>query len=169
MAKKELIIIGIIIALTLLLIALVIAKWPEPEEETPVAELPEAPDATVPLASGKQAYEIRTTGRTFKITEVELDPIDVQLNEEQLVKVFVEDTEDRPITNQNKVEGTAFTDNKATPFSFELKEVSDTTGGATLTKWEGSWVLEDTYDRIYVVSIIAKRADEEHKVEITLR
>lgn len=159
MTKKELTIIGIIIVLVLLSIVWLIAKWPEPAEVS---------DTVVPLAVGKQTYEIRTSGRTFKITEVQLDPMDVQLGGEQLVRVFVEDTEDRPITNQDKVEGTAFTDNKTTSFSFELREVSDADGG-TLTEWEGFWILEDTYDRIYIVSITAKRADEEHKVELSIR
>lgn len=168
MFEKKLII-GIIIVLALLAVILVIGrKAPQPEEEIPAAEPPEVSDATPSLATGKQTYEIRTSGRTFKMTEVELDPMDVQLGEEQLLTVFVEDTEDQPITDQNKVEGTAFTDNKATPFSFELKEVSDA-NGSTLTKWEGSWALDDTYDTIYVVSITAKSADEEHKVDLTFK
>jgi len=130
---------------------------------------PEVVSPETSLASGKQIYEIMTdSSRRFKITEVEIDPLDVKQGESQRIRVLVMDLGNKPITSNNKVEGTALTDNKTTPFSFELKEASDANGG-TLTKWESSWILEGTCDGIYIISITAKSADEEHKVDITLK
>ena len=172
MFKKKLII-GIVIILAILIIILAVArKTPQPEKEIPTTQ-PEVADPGVisgvpdSLASGKQVYEIRTdSSAKFKITEIEFDPLDIKEGKSQQVRVLVEDLEDKPITSENKVEGVAFTDNKETPFSFELREVSDANGG-TLTEWRGSWTLEDTYDKIYMVSITAKTAaDRQHKVEI---
>lgn len=133
-----------------------------------ITESEEIPEVVRPLATGKQAFEIITSGRTFKIVEAEVNPLDVKQGEGQRVTVWVEDTENKPITSENKVEGTVFTDNKETPFSFELKEVLDV-NGATLTIWEGFWVLGDTYDKIYMVSIVAKSADGEDKIDLTFR
>jgi cytoskeletal protein RodZ len=174
MFKKNLII-GIIIVLALLIIILaVVRKAPPPEEEVPAAQQevvePEVISGVpAPLASGKQVYRIMTNSSAkFKITEAEFDPLDVKEGESQRVKVLVEDLEDKPITSENEIEGMAFTDNKETPFSFELRQVSDA-NGATLTEWEGFWILEDTYDKTYMVSITAKAADQEHKIELTFR
>lgn len=148
----------------------IVPKIPLPEEKIEVVKKPEVVQPKVmALASGKQTFEIITdTRKTFRIIEVEVDPLDVKKGESQRVRVLVEDLEDKPITQKNKVEGVVFTDNKSTPFSFELKEVSDA-NGATLTTWEGFWVLTDTYDKMYMISIVAKTADREHTIDLTFR
>lgn len=121
------------------------------------------------LTSDKHTYDIITgTARSFKIIEAEVDPLDIKEGESQVVTVWVKDAEDRPITHENKVEGVVFTDNKSTPFSFGLKEVNDS-NGATVATWQGSWVLKDTYDKTYMLSITAKAADREHSVDLTFK
>lgn len=127
----------------------------------------------LPLASGKQSFEgTGAPAKTFKIIKAELDPLDVGQGEKQMVRVFVEDSEDRPITHENGVEATVFTDNKSASFSFELRKISDAnvdTFEGTLTEWGGAWILDDTYDKIYVINITAKSADEEDKLDLTFR
>jgi len=163
--SKKLIILAIAVVLVLVVVILLVTRQPEPVE---VIE-PEIVPEVFPLASGKQTFEIITDLRkTFRIIEAEVDPLDVKEGEAQLVRVLVKDFEDKPITYENKVEAAAYTDNKITPFSFELREVSDA-NGATLTTWEGFWVLQDTYDKIYMISIVAKTADREHTVDLTFR
>lgn len=127
-----------------------------------------SPENTSPN-SGKQTYEIIGGGwRNFKITEVEIDPIDVKRGESQKITVLVEEGGANPITFENKVEATAFTDNKSSPFTLLLKKVSDT-DQAIITRWEGFWVLEDTNDSIYTINITASGADGEHSVDLSLK
>ena len=168
LSKRNLIILGIIVILLLLGISFWVFTRPSEPVEKPI-EPEVVPKEIPPLASGKQTFEILTNvAKTFRIIEAEVDPLDVKQGETQQVWVLVKDFEDKPITQENKVEGTVFTDNKTTPFSFELKEVSDA-NGATLTFWQSSWVLEDTYDNIYMINITAKSADREHAIDLTFR
>lgn len=123
----------------------------------------------VPLASGKQTYEILTgSPKKFKIAEVDLDPLDVKQGEIQTVRVLVKDTENEPIAEENKVEAMVYTDNISTPFSFSLKKVEDA-NSATITAWEGFWVCEDTYDLRYTITIKAKSATQDHSVDLSFR
>jgi len=142
-------------------------SFPEPIE---IIKKPKvAPLEIVPIASGKQTYEIITdSSQKFKIIEVELDPLDVKQGETQIVTVQVKDTENKPITQENKVEAMAYTDNISTPFSFSLKKAEDA-DLATITTWEGFWVCEDTYDIIYMMTIKAKSAIEDHSIDLTFR
>lgn len=132
------------------------------------------PEPTVlPLASGKQFFGGTSAAtKTFKIIKAEFDPLDVKQGEKQIVRVFVEDTEERPITYENGVEATVFTDNKSVQFSFKLRKISDANADTLkgiLTEWEGAWVLDDSYDKIYVINITAKSAEEEDKLDLTFR
>ena len=155
----------------LILAIVVVAFWlisfqgyiEEPEETASPTEL------VAPLASGKQSYDIITgTPKSFRITEVSVDPIDVGDREIQTVTVWVRDDEDNPITHENSVEGTVVTDNMSTPFTFLLKEVTDDDEG-TIMKWEGAWLCEDTYDYAYMISIEAKSLEDEHSVDLSFR
>ena len=163
MTKRYFIIIGIIIILALLIITSLVIRAPEREE----AE--EVPRKISPLASGKRTYELMTDNpQNFQIIKIEFDPLDAKQGESQQVTVWVEDTEDKPITSENKVEGIVFTDNKDVSFSLKLKEISDANGG-TLAEWSGFWTLDDTYDKIYVININAKSADRECWADLTIR
>lgn len=127
------------------------------------------PLEVVPIASGKQTYEIITDGsQKFKIIEVELDPLDVKQGETQIVWVLVKDAENKPITQESQVEAIAYTDNVSAPFPFSLKKVEDV-DGTTVTTWEGSWVCQDTYDIMYMMTIKAKSAGTEHSIDLTFR
>jgi len=171
--SKKLIILAMVVVLVILIIILLAIRIPKPVEEISIIEPeviePEIVPEVFPLVSGKQTFEIITdVSKTFRIIEAELDPLDVKEGESQRVRVLVKDFEDKPITQENRVEGLVFTDNKSAPFSFELKEVTDA-NGATLTTWEGFWILTDTYDKIYMINIVAKATDQEHSIDLTFR
>ena len=141
-------------------------SFPEPIE---ISKKPKVVPLGIPLASGKQTYEIITdSSQKFKIIEVDIDPLDVKQGETQTVTVQVKDTENKPITQENQVEAIVYTDNISTPFSFSLKKAEDA-DGATITTWEGSWVCEDTYDIIYTMTIKAKSATDRHSIDLTFR
>ena len=143
-----------------------ISFLPEPAE---IIKEPKVVPPAIPLASGKQAYEIITdSSQKFKIIEVELDPLDVKQGETQIVTVQVKDFEDKPVTQENQVEAVVYTDNTSTSFSFSLKKVEDA-NGVTITLWEGFWVCQDTYDIIYTMTIKAKSATQEHSIDLTFR
>lgn len=138
--------------------------FPEPVE---IIKAPKVVSPEIPLASGKQTYEILTdASRRFKIIEVELDPLDAKQGEGQMVTIQVKDIDNEPITQENKVTGLVYTDNTSTPFSFSLKKVEDV-DGATVTTWEGLWVCQDTYGVIYTMTIKAKSAAQEHSIDLT--
>ena len=133
----------------------------QPAEEIPVA--------VFPLSPGKRTYELMTDNpQNFQIIKVEVDPLDVEEGENQQVIIWVEDSQNNPITAENRVEGTVFTDNKATSFNFQLREVFDD-NNATIALWQGSWILNDTYNRIYVMNIIAKSVNHKDEIDLTFR
>jgi hypothetical protein len=169
-SKRNLIIAGsgAVLFILIILSASGILKLTE-EPTSPTTESEVIHGEVSSLASGKQTFEILTDPlKTFKIIEAEIDPLDVKKGESQQVRVLVKDSENKPITYENKVEGVVYTDNKTTPFSFELKEVSDD-NGATITTWQGFWMLEDSYDNIYMINVIAKSADRQHSIDLTFR
>lgn len=155
----------LLILLLLAGIAVIILQTGKEPKTVPSEVLPEV----VPIASGKQTYEILTdSSQKFKIMEVGLDPLDVKQGKTQTVQVLVKDAEDNPITRENLVEAVVYTDNTATPFTFSLKKVQDL-DSATVTTWEGFWVLEDAYDLRYTMAIKAKSAGGEHSIDLTFR
>jgi hypothetical protein len=151
----------------IVLVLIIFAVWfvanKESKDQAPT-------NISLPIAQGTQSYDIITnSARKFKITEIIFDPLDVKEGAVQTVRVFVKDTEDTPITSEDIVEGTAFTDQKSTPFTFLLKEVGgDETG--TITTWEGSWLCQDTYNYLYKISITAQNSSgEKHSVDLSFR
>jgi hypothetical protein len=123
----------------------------------------------LPLASGKQTYDIVTdNSQGLQIIEVDVDPLDVKQGEVQIVTVQVKDEENNPITQENQVEAIVYTDNTSVPFSFSLKNVADS-ATATSAVWQGSWVCEDTYNFKYMLFVKAKSATEEHSIDLSFR
>ena len=122
-----------------------------------------------PLAQGKQSYDIVTaSSKSFKIIQVDVDLLDVKKGETQTVIVRVEDTENNPITKENKVEAIVYQDNTSTPFSFDFKK-AEGAATPTITTWQGSWVSEDTNDFKYTMTVTAKSADSEHTIDLSFR
>jgi len=166
---------AIIVLLAVATAAAFVVKLSSMEETFPelveiTKEAPEpVPSKIIPIASGRQAYEIMTNAsRMFKISEVVLDPLDVKQREVQTVTALVEDRENEPITQENRVEAVAYTDNTSIPFSFSLKKVEDI-NGATVTTWEGSWIPDDTYEAKYMITIRAEAAEKEHSIDLIFR
>jgi len=121
------------------------------------------------LPQGFQSYKVLTdSSKSLKIVQVDFDSLDVKKGKTQTVTVYVEDTKNNSITEQNKVEAIVYQDNTSTSFSFEFKEAngSDTT---TITKWQGSWECKDTHETIYKMDITAKSADNSDSVVLTFR
>ncbi len=147
------------------IVIIVLVSLPEQTEISKESKI--IPSEGIPLASGKQTYDILTnSSRSFKIIEVDIDPLDVKQGETQIVTVQVKDDEQNPITQENKVEAIVFTDNISTPFSLSLTEAS---GQNSITVWEGSWVCQDTYNLRYTMTIKAKNASGEHSIDLTFR
>lgn len=122
-----------------------------------------------PLAEGKRTYEaMPDSSKTFKIIKVEIDPLDVKRGETQTVTVFVEDTENNPITKENTVEAIVYQDNASTPVSFLLKK-AEGPATSTITTWQGSWVCEDSHDYKYVMNVTAEREGGEHSIDLSFR
>jgi len=134
----------------------------------PPAELPEGKLGKVtPLASGKQTYSIMAgNSQNPQIIEVDVNPLDVKQGKTQIVTVQVKDAEQKPITQENKVEAIVFTDSISTPFPLSLKEAS---GQNSITVWEGSWVCQDTHDLRYMMTVKAKNASGEHSIDLSFR
>ena len=139
-------------------------------ERIGINEKPEIASIKVqPLAEGKRIYEaMPNNSKTFKIIKVEIDPLDVKRGDTQIVTVFVEDTENNPITKENKVEATVYQDKSSTPFSFLLKKAEgpDT---SIITTWQGSWVSEDSHNYRYMMNITAERIGEKHSIDLSFR
>lgn len=147
MQKKYLIPIGGIgLVLILSVIYLVSPKAPK-EAGEPVQR------GVLPIASGKQTYTVLTDKPSdFQITQVDLDPLNVQMNQTQTITVYVKDKENHPITKRTGVAGVIHTDNGKTKVEFALKQAD---GPPSLTKWQGTWTLQDTINKQYMATISA--------------
>ena len=128
---------------------------------------PEVGEESTPIASGKQTYAIMTDNRQNpQIIEVDFDPLDVKIGEMQIIIVKVEDTDNSPITNENIVTATIYTDNGSQDVSFVLKRAD---GPDVVTTWEGSWTAEDSYDFTYMATIVSANAFGRSSVDISFR
>jgi len=122
-----------------------------------------------PLAHGLQSYEVLTnSSKSFKIIQVDIDPLDVKKGRVQIVTVKVEDTKNNPITKANKVEATVYQDNTSVQFSFVLKK-TEGLASSTITTWQGSWEQEDSHDFKYTMTITAKTAGDSHSINLSFR
>ncbi|MFA4998420.1 MAG: hypothetical protein WC514_00100 [Candidatus Paceibacterota bacterium] len=136
-------------------------------------EINEKPDLgsldVAPLAQGKRTYEVITdSSKAFKITQVDIDPLDVKRGETQIVTVVVEDTENSPITKENNVKAIVHQDNTSTPFSFLLKK-AEGPATSTVTTWQGSWVCGDSHSFTYTMNVVAERDGDNHSIDLSFR
>lgn len=131
------------------------ASVPEPEPE------PEPPAVVCsPVASGARTYT-GTTKTNPKITQVRIDPLDVQKFAYQTVSVSIQDMNENSVT---EVSGTAITDNNTFPFSLSLISGTDING-----TWQGSWLNLDTYCQNYMLIIVATSASGQSRVELAFK
>ncbi len=150
-----------LVILVLVVLVFLPKKLPKIEQSLTV----EAPS---PLASGKQTYEIRTDKpKNPAILEVTLDPLDVKMNETQVITVKIQDTNTDSITEPDSITVTVITDNSSTTFPLKLIQAGGET--ALLTTWQGSWERKDSYDFKYAAVIKAKNKSGENSVELTFR
>ena len=113
-----------------------------------------------PLASGEQPYAVSTKDNP-RITQVVLNPLDVNKFASQTVSVKIQETNEKPIT---EVTGKALTDSMSFPFTLSLIDGTDTNG-----TWQGSWFNEDSYCQNYMLIITATSESGQSKVELAFR
>ena len=173
--KKYLLLIAVIAVIAGLSVLYLVSKGPiktPVKEEKPSAKISEElPPGVAPLPQGKQTYYIRTDNpKNPQITQVDLDPLDVKIEETQTITVKVKDTESKSITNDYKVEGIIFTDNASSTIPFKLIRADGPKDTSELiTTWEASWQAEDTTFHTYMVTIIAKNNTGQSKVDLSFR
>ncbi len=169
--KNKLLLVLIIAAIALLAVnVFLIDKGPEKEPEE-VEEKPaekERPSGRIgPLAQGKQTYTILTDKpKNPQITEAAFDLLDVKLGESQTVTVKVLDAENNPITSENTVSATYYTDNGSSTILLSLRRAD---GPDLVTTWEGLWECEDSHDFIYQAVIKATNTASESSVTLSFR
>jgi len=149
--------------------AILIAFEPEPEPEPESEpELPPEEEATPsepivcdpPLASGEQTFSV-TTPDNPRMTQVVINPLDVDKFASQTVSVEIQETAGYPIT---EVTGQARTNNISFPFSLSLISGTDIDG-----TWQGSWYNEDEYCQNYMLIITATSQSGTSEVELAFR
>ncbi len=113
-----------------------------------------------PLASGEQTYAVSTKDNP-KITQVVINPLNVNKFASQTVSAKIQETNGKPITG---VTGKALTNNMSFPFSLSLVNGTSTDG-----TWQGSWFNQDTYCQNYMLIITATSESGTSKVELAFR
>lgn len=113
-----------------------------------------------PLASGEQTFSV-TSRDNPKITQVVVNPLDVDKFAEQTVTVEIRDTDENPIT---EVTGEALTNEDSFPFTLSLIEGVETDG-----TWQGSWLNEDEYCDNYMLVITAVSDSGQSRIELSFR
>lgn len=133
----------------------------KPEEKVENPWTPYTP-APAPLASGPQTYLVSgSTKGAPKIAEVTVDPIDPDKGSTQKLKVKVIPLEDKAVTGVSVIVNTD-TQTK----TYDLRRTGQE-GQQEI--WEGSWTLEDSYDRRYQAVIEAQNGAVPLKVTLTFR
>jgi len=146
---------------------------PEEEEEAPPPgeeeeeEPPPPPEdegepivCDPPLASGEQTFSV-TTPDNPRMTQVVINPFDVDKFASQTVSVEIQETAGYPIF---EVTGQAQTDSMSFPFSLSLISGTDIDG-----TWQGSWYNEDEYCQNYMLIITATGQSGTSIVELAFR
>ncbi len=152
-----------------LIIFIFISKNSENRETSTVTqeESPRTP-STQPIAQGKQVYQIIAgEKKNPQILEVEIDPLDVEIDQNQTILVKLQDDEVDSITGYDSVIVKVITDNKSVVIPLELMKAEGQ--GALLTLWHGIWNRDDSVDYDYRLRIEAKNTSGENSVEITFR
>ena len=126
------------------------------EKEAPLAE------KTKPcgrlFGTGEQTFKVMTDKpKTFRIVQVDVDPIDVKEGETQTITVKVKDDGSSAITKKNSIIANILTDNKSTATAaFVMRLAEDSEDGSSLfTTWEGFWTRNDTNCYTYMETITA--------------
>jgi hypothetical protein len=123
------------------------------------------PTTCYPVPSGPQTYDISTDNVSTKdnpeITQIFINPLDIQKFARQIVSVNIQDINGKSII---EVSGTVATDNNSVTFPFFL--ISGTSIGGT---WQGSWQNQDSYCQNYKLSIIAKSESGQSDVVLTFK
>ena len=141
-------------------------KPPKQPAETP-SEVTEQPGRVGPLAQGKQTYTIISgKPKNPQIIEAAFDPLDVKKGEAQTVTAKVLDTDNNPITSDNTVSITYYTDNGSTTIPLLLRQAD---GPDLVTTWEGLWGCEDTHDFVYQATVKATNAANESSLTLSFR
>jgi len=114
----------------------------------------------IPLPQGKQTFSVSlgTSQKGPRLTEGFIDPYDPKIGETQTISISANDT--KPILS---VTVTMKTDNGAKEYPMKLVEGSELSG-----RFEGSWRVTDSHDRIYRAVIAALSANGSSSIEITL-
>ena len=135
---------------------------PPPEEEPPPPPPGEGEKIVCdpPVAPGVQTYAVSTKDNP-KITQVVINPLDVQKYASSTVSVKIQETNEKPIT---EVTGKALTDSMSFPFPLSLIDGTNTNG-----TWQGSWFNEDSYCQNYMLIITATSESGQSKVELTFK
>lgn len=171
MTKKNLIILGILVLLIILLLVLFASKVSESTEPSTV-ELPKEPSIFQPLPEamrGEQIYNITgSEDQRFRISQVIINPLDVEIGDTQTVTVIVEDLDRSDITEENHVTATALTDKDSKIFSLKLIEIEDKEQ-VLIAVWQGTWDLQDTYNLNYQLAVGALKEGANDSVNITFR
>lgn len=113
-----------------------------------------------PVASGERTFSV-TTKENPKITQVVINPFNVNKYAWQEVKTSIRETEGQPIT---EVVGEVRTNEMSFPFSLSLIEGTDIDG-----TWQGLWYNEDEYCQNYMLIITATSESGQSKVELAFR
>lgn len=155
--KAKIIIILAGVGILIILAALLVLKgFSRPKQGETVKKPVITPTPTpLPLAPGKQVYEIRSDTKAPgpQILQATFDPLDVEKGEQITVTVKAKDASTLTVT---MIDDSGPTDHLLT---------STPTG-----IWASSWKTETTHTRIYGATIVAKNAKaEERKVELWFR
>jgi len=120
-----------------------------------------------PLAQGKQVYFIQTDKPSNpQIIKVELNPLDIQIGEEQILTVTVKHSDEESITDENIATAIYYTDNGSSTTKLKLRRAD---GPPLVTIWDGVWIPEDTHDYTYQAAITAISAAGEFLTTLSFR
>jgi len=129
---------------------------------TTPAEIQPSPTPTLkPLPSGRQIY-ILSHGKDVKgpkINKVVIDPLDPKVGKSQKVTVTIKYPE--PVVS---AKATLKTDNKESPHL--LTKIS---GGGEESVWEGSWIVDDSYNYNYYLFFEITSTVDSYKGGLTFR
>jgi len=122
-----------------------------------------------PLAPGLQVYNVIVgSPRNPQISEVSFDPLDAKVGETQTITVKVKDNKNGAIVRDNFTKAIIKTDSKEVALDFKMIK-AEKVGLDLVTTWQGSFILEDTNDKIYSVKINTKNIYGVDSTEVTLR
>jgi len=131
------------------------ASLPEPLRSPAITIIPFSPQ---PLLQGKETYNIFSAEKpTF--TEAVIDPLDPGFGKRQTVAVKIRD--ESQITSVSAV---LKTDRETATYPMERIK-----GTAQDGIWRGSWVVRDTYNFRYILTLEAESKTSRSHIDLTFR